>query len=86
MSRTVVEHAVHQRLEVRQVGDFAGLLVGELGDQRLRVAAGDLPGVDGLHGTTAGARAQHRVDAIAADGFTGGLALGVLFMAVAPAD
>ncbi|KAG0740617.1 hypothetical protein G6F24_016959 [Rhizopus arrhizus] len=34
-----------------------------------------LPRVDG---TTARARTQHRVDAITADGFTGGLALGVL--------
>ena len=70
--------STHIAFVVNEFGDFTGLLVGELGDQRLGVAARDLPGVDGLHGATACARAQHRVDAIAADGFTGGLALGVL--------
>src|SRR5690606_30275394 len=57
------QHAGDKVLEVGQVRDFVRLLVGELGDHLLRVAAGNLPGVDRLQGATARAGAQDRIDA-----------------------
>ena len=40
--------AVDEILEVSEIGDLAGLLVRELGDDVARAGAGELPGVDGL--------------------------------------
>src|SRR5690606_25888568 len=42
------KHALHEVLEVRQVGNLVRLLVRELGDHLLRRAAGHLPLVHGL--------------------------------------
>src|SRR5690606_9144285 len=60
----VLVDAVHEVLEIRQVGDFLGLLVGELGDHLARIGARHLPGVDGLQCTTTRTRTRDRVDAI----------------------
>ena len=58
--------AVDEFLEVHEVGDFARLLVRELGHDVAGVGAGHLPGVHGLQRAAAGAGAQHGVDAIGA--------------------
>src|SRR5690606_32686615 len=60
------QHPAHQVLEILQVGNFVRLLMGELGDDLLRPAAGDLPGVDRLQRAPPGAGALHRVDAVGA--------------------
>src|SRR5690606_6793711 len=57
------QHAADQVVEVLQVGDLVGLLVGELGNHLLRGTAGHLPGVDRLQRAPAGARTLHRIDA-----------------------
>ena len=58
------QHAAHQVLEVFEVGDLVGLLVGELGDQRALVGMVDLPGVDRLQRAPARARTSHGIDAV----------------------
>src|SRR5690606_5826734 len=62
----VGKHAAHQVLEVFQVGDLVRLLMGELGDHFLRLAAGHLPGVDGLQRAPPRAGAVDRVHAVVA--------------------
>ena len=58
--------AVDEFLEVHEVGDFARLLVCELGDDVAGVGAGHLPRVQRLQRAAAGAGAQHGVYAIGA--------------------
>src|SRR5690625_4000023 len=62
------QHPAHQVLEIFQVRDFVRLLVRELGDHFLRLAAGDLPGVDGLQRAPARTGAVDGIDAVGAPG------------------
>src|SRR5690606_29891066 len=62
----MLEHAAHQVLEILEVGDFVRLLVGELRDHLLGVAARHLPGVDRLQRAAACARTRDRVDSVLA--------------------
>src|SRR5690606_1391358 len=72
------EDAAHQVLEVLEVGDFMRLLVRELRDHLLGVAARYLPGVDRLQRAATRTRPCDRVDAILAarPGLASGLAGG----------
>src|SRR5690606_4823025 len=58
-------HAVQQVHEILQVGHFHVLLVAELVDHRVHVAAAQLPRVQRLQRAAAGARARLHVDALA---------------------
>src|SRR5690606_8877439 len=62
----VLEHAAHEVLEILEVGDFVRLLVRELRDHLLGVAARHLPGVDRLERAAARARTRDRVDPVLA--------------------
>ena len=56
--------AVQQVLEVFEVGHFHVLLVAELLDHRIHVAAGKLPRVQRLQRAAAGTRARGQVEAL----------------------
>src|SRR5690606_26146319 len=62
----VLDDAVHQVLEVGQVGELPGLFVRELGDHLAGAAARHPPRVHGLQRALARPGAGHRIDAVAA--------------------